>query len=73
MDNLAIDTKSDIHKNDFAMKKPLKPLTRKNWVAKIEDVRLMKELQSKLGVGEADVIRISLRKLADSEGIPRQD
>lgn len=40
------------------------------WRPTFEDERLLKELQAKFGVrNEVEVLRISLRKLADAEGI----
>lgn len=44
----------------------------KTWRPKVEDVKLLRELKAKLGVGnETDVIRMGLRKLADFEGLRR--
>jgi len=42
---------------------------RQNWRPTIEDDKLLKELQEKLGVSASDVIRIGLRRLAEAEGI----
>ena len=45
------------------------PQTR-SWRPTIGDVKLMDELKAKLGiVNESDILRIGLRRLAESEGL----
>jgi hypothetical protein len=47
-----------------------KAIPHKTWRPKIEDVRLLRELKTHLGVGnETDVIRMGLRALAAKEGL----
>lgn len=46
--------------------------TKKNmtWTPNVEDWKLMQELKSKTGIAnDSDVVRLSLRKLAELEGL----
>lgn len=49
-------------------KKPVGPKT-KFWRPTFEDVKLIETLRSKLGIGEPDVVRLGLRRLAELEGV----
>lgn len=49
---------------------PKKPNLQKNWRPTLEDIKLLGELKKKTGmVNETDIIRYSLRKLAEAEGL----
>ena len=49
--------------------KPLKPL---NWMPTAEDRKLMQDIGAKFGLNPSNVIRMSLRALAEKEGISQQ-
>lgn len=73
MNNFLDSQKPEVYTIDMPKKNRRIENPKKIWRPNPQDVRLLAELNTKLGIGESDVLRIAIRKLADSEGIPRQD
>jgi hypothetical protein len=65
MPNRVLDKDPNVHTIGRVTKK--KHIPRKNWRPKADDLKLISDLQRKLGVSEADILRLGVRCLYDRE------